>query len=67
MTKHVHRPSKDSKTYCWTACVDPNRPHSEASHGNVVEVQYCRCGAYRLVEVNYTHRHAGPWQTPQNK
>ena len=64
MTSHKHKPAS-TRTYPWTRCVDWERPHSEAAHGNVTEMQVCRCGWWRLVELNGRHRHAGPWRAPQ--
>lgn len=64
MAEHKHRAVVALSGGCfpWTACVAPDKGHSEASHGNIVERHECRCGAYRLVEVNYGHRAYGPWQ-----
>jgi len=64
MTSHKHKPAS-TQTYPWTQCVDWQRAHSEAAHGNVVELQTCACGWWRLVEVNGWHRHNGPWRAPQ--
>ena len=64
--RHTHRADPElTRIYPWTQCIDWRHPHSEVTHGNVVEVQRCACGAWRLVELNGAHRHAGPWQAPQ--
>lgn len=60
MRIHKHRPLK-SVVRPWNACVNPRRC-SGVPHGNIIEVQTCRCGAIRAVEVNAGRRTRGAWK-----
>lgn len=58
--QHRHRVAS-IQTTPWTQCVWPAREHSERPHGNIVETQECRCGAWRHVEINGGMRVASVW------
>ncbi len=59
MTEHMHLMYR-AVTRPWFGCVAPRRC-VEGAHGNIVERQTCRCGAYRDVAINRAYREAGPW------
>lgn len=67
---HTHRPAThELRPYIGpvAATIDDE---NVAAHGNVCEVQRCRCGAVRSVNINGRHRERGPWvemtdQTPR--
>jgi len=63
---HRHR-AICRKTVGWTACVDPRRCPTPATHGCVVEIEKCACGMYRETECNSGARFRGRWvDQPQN-
>lgn len=64
--KHIHRALKARATDMgWTHCVTPHEcaanPRRQAAHGNIVRSDLCRCGAYRLTEINAGEVNYGPW------
>jgi hypothetical protein len=60
MKKHVHKP-KQSIERCFVGPVESARPNPRA-HGWVEVEQVCRCGAWRLVNVNQKQKETGYWQ-----
>ena len=66
MQEHTHRPMPHGcSTWAWTKCVtagtDAWRAHDESSHGGVICIDTCRCGAERRTEANCGNRQYGPW------
>lgn len=45
----------------YLCCVDPYGCCNEGSHGNVMYVERCACGATRKRNVNGSHHETGPW------
>ena len=59
---HTHRAIKTkAKDYGWTHCV-LDHWHGGASHGCIVRVDECKCGAVRKTEINGVHRDYGQWK-----
>jgi hypothetical protein len=48
---HKHR-AKDTRETCWSYCVAPHKSHDERTHGNIVRVKTCSCGARKMDEIN---------------
>ena len=65
MSNHKHTASM-TRTSCFSHCIGGSQ-HSEASHGNIVELATCRCGAERSTEINGVHVHRGAWSAPAPK
>lgn len=63
MAEHRHQAASMTTTP-WVSCVAPGKPHDERSHGNVIETQVCRCGAWRHVEVNLHGSVSARWTEP---
>lgn len=51
------------KQYPWTACVWPGRCMGR-SHGGVVFIDVCKCGALRGTESKGKFRNRGQWYVP---
>jgi len=58
---HRHR-AVEKRVIGWGRCVDPKRCPSAVTHGNVVIVERCWCGAYRETECNGLRKFRGPWR-----
>jgi len=81
--RHMHRVKKRGTEYGWVTCVSGSRGavdhyrlglaqradgvNCHAAHGGVVFMEFCHCGAFRLVEVNGRHRAETPWMFPETR
>lgn len=64
--KHIHRViKKETRDYGWCYCVTPAecaaKPLRQNAHGNIVRIDFCRCGAIRESEVNGNAINRGEW------
>jgi hypothetical protein len=58
---HQHKALLDlDRTFGWSGCVKPGH-RDETPHGNIIVVDYCRCGALRASERNAGVVVYGPW------
>lgn len=61
---HQHKPIENrTRTYGFSGCVSPHYCNP-ASHGCVVEVEECTCGAIRSANINQNCLEQGPWVEP---
>jgi hypothetical protein len=59
--RHIETPGKN-RHFPWTQCVaSPEKGCTGESHGCVIYVDECRCGALRFTEANGLHVTVGPW------
>jgi hypothetical protein len=63
MAVHRHR-AEATRDRVWYACVAPSRCVSDESHGHVVRLERCHCGATRAVEMNGSASVASLWDRP---
>lgn len=55
MQKHQHKPAKSEdrgRTHCITPRQCAAYPLLQASHGGIVRIETCSCGAIRMSEIN---------------
>lgn len=60
MSRHTHRRRGESRIVCWSGCVAAG-PCDGRSHGGVMYVDTCRCGAERRAEGNGGLLRYGRW------
>jgi len=61
--KHQHRAIKDQQRTVGYS-VPVAHPGNPAAHGNICQVDKCRCGATRHTNVNQHHIERGQWTMP---
>lgn len=60
-SSHKHRNvPKLTRTYGFSGCVAPHNCNP-ASHGGVVDLEECSCGATRSLNINGSHIERGSW------
>jgi hypothetical protein len=64
MSAHRHKAASTSTERAWSYCVRPERCAGR-SHGGVVLLDTCSCGATRETESNGGHTVSGLWESPR--
>lgn len=58
---HKRHRAKKSEDRGWTRCVEPGRCPNARTHGNIITVETCACGARREIEINGGASVASGW------
>lgn len=62
-TTHKHK-AADSRDVAFSGPVSIDR-ENPAAHGNITQIDRCRCGAERRTNINQHHVERGEWSTDE--